>query len=118
MYILGNKRLRLTIEVDSDSDEEWDDWFLEDVFRECGIRRMWMHPMNVLRSKDGEFVRICLPLRKHPDKFYKYFRMKPATFDYILENIKNDIQKHSWRTSISPGERLAVTLRYLCYGKP
>ncbi|CAK1600108.1 unnamed protein product [Parnassius mnemosyne] len=39
-------------------------------------------------------------------------------FDYILDLIKNDIQKQhtNWREPIGPEERLVVTLRYLATG--
>jgi hypothetical protein len=111
---IGNKRLRLSMALDEDdSDEEWDEWFAENVMEKIGIRfrNTWMHPLNLKRIVDGEYVRICVPLRKYDDRFFRYFRMSIATFDYILVSITDDIQKHSIRPSISPAERLAVTLR-------
>lgn len=108
---IGNKRLRIEL---YDSDDEFDDWFIESVIDKVGLRprSLWMHPLNMEREMSGEYVTLCLPLREYPDKFFKYFRMKPSTYDYILETIKNDLIKYSNRPSISPGERLAVTLRY------
>ena len=108
----GRKRIKITVEL-CDSDDEFDDWFLESVPAKIGIRprSYWIHPMNLKRPTDGEYVRVCLPLRKHPDKFFKYFRMSISTYDYIMENIEEDITKYSNRPSVSPGERLAVTLR-------
>lgn len=117
--LLGVKRLRIELEFnDSDSDEELDQWFRESVTKKVGLwdRSFWMHPMNKRRESDGEYVTVCLPLRQYPDKFFKYHRMSVSTYDYILENIKGDITKWSNRPSISPGERLAVTLRYLSTG--
>jgi len=52
------------------------------------------------------------PLLEQPRRFYDYFRMLPETFWYIMNDIRDDIQKQSnFRKCISPEERLAVTLR-------
>lgn len=108
---IGNKQVRLYVEVE-DSDDE-DEWLLEDVCDKVGLhfRSHWVHPLNMLRPTDGEFVRVCVPLREYPDKFYKYFRMTVATFDYILDGVKCRITKRSRRAPVGPAERLAVTLR-------
>jgi len=107
----GRKRLRLT--MDLNHDDEWEEWMTEDLARKAGlcIRAFWMHDMYTKRNTDGEFVRVCLPYRNYPHKFFKYFRMTVGTFDYILANIEPRIRKHSNRPSISPAARLAVTLR-------
>ena len=44
--------------------------------------------------------------------FYGYVRMKKDTFVYILNCIKPDLTKYSnFRDTISPEERLILTLR-------
>lgn len=77
---------------------------------DIGTRReQWVHPINLKRDIRG-FID---ELRADPSKFYNYCRMKIATFDYILDLIKNKIEKQNtnYRKSISPEERLFITLR-------
>ena len=109
---VGNKRVKISLEV-QDSEDEFDDWFLDSVPAKIGVRprSFWVHPLYATRGTHGEYVRVCLRLRKYEDKFFKYFRMSVCTYDYILNHIEEDITKHSIRPSISAGERLAVTLR-------
>ncbi|KAF0750290.1 protein ALP1-like [Aphis craccivora] len=45
------------------------------------------------------------------EKFFEYFRIKPETFEYILEKIEESITKFSnFRKCISAKQRLAVTI--------
>ena len=75
-------------------------------------REMWVNQIYREREKYGEFYTLFPQLLKQPRKFFQYFRMTPATFWYILNKIRNDIEKHSnFRRCISPEEKLAVTLR-------
>ena len=50
--------------------------------------------------------------------FYKYFHMTPMRFDGLLSRVGPAITRQvtQMRCPISPGERLAVTLRYLVTG--
>lgn len=91
----GSKRPRHTIEL-YDSDDEFDEWFLESIPEKVGLchRSMWMHPMNKRRPADGEFIRVCIPYQKYPTIFFQYFQMSASTFDYILESIKDDLIKY------------------------
>ncbi|XP_052125867.1 uncharacterized protein LOC127749901 [Frankliniella occidentalis] len=50
------------------------------------------------------------------DEFYRFFRMTPDCFDWLLEKVGPFIRKRSNRKSVSAGERLAITLRYLASG--
>lgn len=108
----GSKRMKLTLEM-YNSDDEIDEWLMESIPERVGLRcrSMWMHPMNLKRPKDGEFIRVCVPYRNYPTKFFQYFRISTFTFDYILASIEGDLVKYSNRPSISSAERLAVTLR-------
>ena len=49
------------------------------------------------------------------ESFYKYSRMTPARFDDLLSLVGPAItrQHTNFKTPISPGERLVVTLRFL-----
>ncbi|XP_034243500.1 uncharacterized protein LOC117646568 [Thrips palmi] len=42
--------------------------------------------------------------------------MTPSAFDKLLEKVGPFLDKSSWRKAIEPGERLAITLRYLASG--
>ncbi|XP_026291311.1 uncharacterized protein LOC113215862 [Frankliniella occidentalis] len=50
------------------------------------------------------------------DEFYKFFRMTTDCFDWLLEKVGPFMRKRSNRKSVSAGERLAITLRYLASG--
>lgn len=96
----------------SSSDEEWD-YFMENSHKNIFLKRSryWVHEMYQQHEK-GEYQKLCLPLRKYTDKFQKYFRMSITTYDYILNEIKEDITKYSnFRKCVYPSERLAVTVR-------
>lgn len=72
-------------------------------------REMWVHPINKKRDISG-FIG---ELRADPAKFFNYCRMSVSTFDYILDEIRNKIEKRNtnWRKSITGEERLFITLR-------
>ena len=53
-------------------------------------------------------------LKNNKKEFYKYMRMKPKTFNYILSHIEGSLEK-KWPNFIMqpivPEEKLVVTLR-------
>lgn len=51
-----------------------------------------------------------------PSLFYKFFRMSPATFDFLHSLVEEGLTKE-WlcREPVSSGERLAITLRCVCH---
>ena len=57
-------------------------------------------------------------LRNDEERFQKYFRMTPASFDYLLSLIQPLITKTdtTMRKAIEPGLKLAVTLHHLSEG--
>jgi hypothetical protein len=65
------------------------------------------------RESFGEFRNLLEDLLKDEDRFWRYFRMSSDTFKYYLELIHTSIEKRNanFRRSISPEERLMVTLR-------
>ena len=54
-------------------------------------RKLWVHPINQNRYIIG----FIAELRADPAKFYNYCRMSRATFDYVLELIRDRIQKQN-----------------------
>lgn len=81
-----------------------------------GERRFWVHNIYKSRTTHGEFHHLFDDLRKDDDKFFEYFQMSPSTFDLLLSKVEDSLRKASIRPSISPLERLAVTLRFLATG--
>ena len=79
------------------------------------IRKFHKHEILQGRSVYGEYHHLFPILRKYPDKFYSYTRMKPDTFNYILEKISKVMKEQKWcnlhNTSNKAEERLIVTLR-------
>jgi hypothetical protein len=49
-------------------------------------------------------------LKEDEQRFFEYYRMMPATFCYLLNKIESDVTRNR-KHSISPEEKLAVTLR-------
>lgn len=80
-------------------------------------RRIWVHHLNQVRETTG-FERRIEIMRKYPDRFFKYFRMYPENFDYLLQLLRHRLQRQDtvMRRSISPELRLYVTLHYLSTG--
>ncbi|CAH1384646.1 unnamed protein product [Tenebrio molitor] len=80
--------------------------------------RKWVHEINMVRRKEGEFHTLYPLLRNDEEIFFLYFRMNFECFDELLNLIKDDIQKQctNYREPIEPVERLTVTLRFLATG--
>lgn len=75
-------------------------------------RKCHTNDVFVDREKYGEFHSLFHQLVEQDEKFFGYMRMTHSTFNYILENIRDTIQKQSnFRRCIPPEERLMVTLR-------
>ena len=69
------------------------------IFEDHEIYGAWFSLIPTLRATD-------------PGTFYNFFRMTVGTFDRLLEIITPCMrQRKSWRSSLCPGERLAITLR-------
>lgn len=56
--------------------------------------------------------------KNDPDLYKNFVRMSPDDFDYLLNLVTPSIEKANtnMRESICPGERLAITLRFLATG--
>ncbi|XP_034245538.1 protein ALP1-like [Thrips palmi] len=81
-------------------------------------RRWWVRPTLEHHDDMGPWCTI-IPIMKEqdPEMFYSMFRMTPEAFDRLLVLIEPHVTKKAWRKVIPPGERLAITLRYLATGQ-
>lgn len=72
-----------------------------------------VHEINKNREISGEFFNLYEELKFYPTKFFEYTRMPVSTFDYILNKISPKITREdtNFRKSISPEEKLFITLR-------
>ena len=75
-------------------------------------RNIWVHPLNEDRYYKGEFYVLYPDLRNYPAKFYTMYRMSLSKFDELLEILTPALirQNTNYRTSISPEQRLVLTL--------
>ena len=79
-------------------------------------RSCWVRPILLRRDQCGEYHTLVQEMRaSDPEAHQRYFRMSVGDFDELLEKVRNKIEKAytQLRDPISPGERLAVTLRYI-----
>ena len=75
-------------------------------------KKCWVNDILAKRKEFGEFNHLYDDLKKDEKKFFDYYRMNQDTFNYILDAIREPIKKMSnFRDTISPEERLSVTLR-------
>ena len=56
---------------------------------------MLINQISVSRDEKGEFKMLFQELCDQPERFFEYFRMTPATFEYILQGIEEIITKFS-----------------------
>lgn len=83
-------------------------------------RVVWTKKWIQNRKSQGAFHQLLKELQQLDTSSYKNFvRMDAATFEELLLLIAPKITKKDtvMREAISPGERLAVTLRFLATGK-
>lgn len=86
------------------------------VFLLSGYRsREWVNEVCKSRQKHGEYHHLFPVLKRHPVRFFQYTRMSVVTFEYVLQKIRDVIEKQdtNWRRPIGAAERLVVTLRYV-----
>lgn len=81
-------------------------------------RTFWTNEILLNRNKQGAYHNLILELGD-TEGFRQFFRMNRATFNDLLTMIEPYItyKDTNWREAIKPGERLAVTLRFLATGK-
>ncbi|RVE51175.1 hypothetical protein evm_004140 [Chilo suppressalis] len=81
-------------------------------------RKYWVHPINELRERDGEFFTLFPKLLQDEERFYMYFRMSIQCFNELYDMLNNYIQKAdtNFRRAISAKERLVIFLRFIATG--
>lgn len=83
-------------------------------------RSEWVRKWVRKRETDGCFVKLMRELKEEKAPLYDNFlRMNDEHFQELLKNVTPYIIKcdTNMRKAIPPGERLAVTLRYLATGE-
>lgn len=65
------------------------------------------------RSEQGDYNNLLREMRLGDiSRYHNYMRMSPEQFDHLLSKIEHALAKNNTvRDSISPGERLALTIR-------
>ncbi|KAG7171568.1 hypothetical protein Hamer_G014703 [Homarus americanus] len=56
-------------------------------------KRLWVHQSLKKRKCEGEFWTLYKELADDEAKFYQYFRMSKAKFNYLREKIEMDLAK-------------------------
>ena len=82
--------------------------------------RRWVLPHITKHEEQGCYANLVRELRTSDvASFANFSRLYPELFDRILELVTPDIERRNtfFRNCISPGERLAITLRFLATGK-
>ncbi|XP_040203820.1 uncharacterized protein LOC120935825 isoform X2 [Rana temporaria] len=79
----------------------------------------WVHPMVSHRVSTGYFHNLYSELRIYPNKCINFTRMSVARFDDLLERLRPRLTRMdtAMHNSVSPEERLLVTLRFLATGQ-
>lgn len=83
-------------------------------------RTIWVREWVRGRQERGVYTQLLQELRLSDTTSYRNFlRMDAGTFDQLLEMVGPLItyQDTNMRKAISPGERLALTLRFLATGE-
>lgn len=82
-------------------------------------RRIWTRDWVLRREQEGFCAKLLNELRAEDPALYRNFlRMTAEQFDDLLLRVTPHIQKQNtnMRASISPSERLVLTLRFLATG--
>ncbi|KAK3929685.1 Cytochrome P450 11B1, mitochondrial [Frankliniella fusca] len=82
-------------------------------------RKVWVKPWVARRKAQGFHHNLFLELQlEDPNKYRRCMRMNADLFEYLLTKVTPLIQRRNThlRESISPAERLSVTLRHLATG--
>lgn len=83
-------------------------------------RKCWTKQWIMRRPEEGFYAKLLVELRnEEPDLYKNFLRMDAQQFDHLLALVSPLIKKQDtvMRASISPGERLVLTLRFLATGE-
>ncbi|XP_047135391.1 uncharacterized protein LOC101237669 [Hydra vulgaris] len=81
--------------------------------------KFWIRFLFKNRYEKGAFNTLIPELRLHDREFfYRFYRMSPERYEHLLSMVAPSITKKPCRSrqTLSPSERLTVTLRYLATG--
>lgn len=75
--------------------------------------KIWVHPLNKKRITHNVIFSLLCELGADESKFKNYIRVNVDSFDFILQEVEEEIRIHDthFRISISPEEKLLLTLR-------
>ena len=81
-------------------------------------RNYWVHTVNLLRPKKGEFYTLYPNLRHFNKKFVSMYRMDTNKFDELLKiGVPLIMKKFTYmRSPISTEQKLVLTLRWVSLG--
>ena len=65
-------------------------------------KEIWVHPMNVERSRKGEYFTLYKDQRNFKDRFFENYRMTVQQFDYLLVNHSTAGNLLSWQNFLFP----------------
>ena len=88
--------------------------------RKRTTRTTWVKSWITRRNEQGVYNNLIQELgNEDPTGFRWYFRLSKENFEEILALLSHDIAKKNtkMRSSISAGERLSITLRFLATGE-
>jgi hypothetical protein len=83
-------------------------------------RSLWTRFWIQRREDKGAYTNLIAELREEdPVKYRQFHRVRVGEFQELLEMVGPEIQMEDtvMRRSIDPGQRLAVTLRFLATGR-
>lgn len=88
-------------------------FFATGIIKKRKHRRFKIRPMNRNRRETSVYKNIIQYAEQNDrEQFFKYTRMSPEMFRYVLSLIEPFIQRSPRIDSICPGQRLAMTLQY------
>jgi hypothetical protein len=82
-------------------------------------RTCWRRSWIALHDEQGAYCNLIAELNFDKESFRNYLRMNKTQFEHLTAKVAPFIERQNthYRASVSPGERLAITLRYLATGK-
>lgn len=86
------------------------------VLKKARHRRYKIRPMNRNRDRVSVYENIIkFAASNDVEQFFKYTRMTPKMFEYILRLVTPYIERRAAVDMICPSQRLAMTLQYVDY---
>ncbi|GFU51348.1 DDE Tnp4 domain-containing protein [Trichonephila clavipes] len=79
-----------------------------------------MDDLDVASSEGAFQILVCRHLHCNDEKFRQYFRLTPVLFDYVLNNIRDELTSKPYnrhKKPICPEEKLCILVRHLATGE-